>query len=214
MSRQTFVILSEAKNLSWSFLLDESRGSSLRSAMDFGGSCAGVKPSLTTTDPAECHLTRAARRIPGRLAGSRIAARRQASAHSNLSKTRFCRFAAPSTLGLKENQLEVPTGIPGSDAGCGTVPCRSWHSTPSSSRSSRSSACCGDSPGFDFAAGKFPFQRVGIVTAPLADQNLGIAKDQRRDDCQFGLLATFSGSSWGATTSIFLRRKADSACRG
>ena len=41
--------------------------------------------------------------------------------------------------------------------------------------------------GFDFSAREFPLQRVRIVATPLADQNLGVAEDQRRNDRKFVL---------------------------
>jgi hypothetical protein len=40
--------------------------------------------------------------------------------------------------------------------------------------------------GLDFSARKFPLQRVRIVAAPLAHQNLGVAENQRRNDGKFG----------------------------
>ena len=44
-----------------------------------------------------------------------------------------------------------------------------------------------DFAGFDFAAREFPFQAVRIVAMPLADQNLCITEDQRRNDGEFRL---------------------------
>src|SRR6185369_4863565 len=54
-----------------------------------------------------------------------------------------------------------------------------------------------------FAAGEFPFECVGIVASPLADQNLGVTEDQSRDHHQVGLLQFFRDQVRYANFHIF-----------
>ncbi len=41
--------------------------------------------------------------------------------------------------------------------------------------------------GLDFSAREFPLQGARIIAMALADQNLGVTEDQRRNDRKFGL---------------------------
>ena len=70
--------------------------------------------------------------------------------------------------------------------------------------------------GFDFAAGEFPLQRVGVVAPPLANQNFRITDDQCRNNGKSRVLVDSCRCALGVRRRpyrfLFMCR-ADSACR-